>query len=255
MDNAEDQVILKVESTSKRFGGLLAVDKVSFHVEKGELLGIIGPNGSGKTTLVNLITGFVRPDSGKVFFRGSDITGKKPYHIAEMGMARTFQMVKPFYQLPAFKNLIIPLYSPRVKKLRGGKYGERDDVAIDLLEEVGFERDSFVPYKVASSLPHGYLKRLELARCLALRSDLLILDELFSGMSMSEVASTLPIIERLNGEGLTIIMVEHRLRELFRVAHRVITLNFGRKIADGSPQEVMESETVKAAYLGTEAEG
>ncbi len=255
MDNAEDQVILKVESTSKRFGGLLAVDKVSFHVEKGELLGIIGPNGSGKTTLVNLITGFVRPDSGKVFFRGSDITGKKPYHIAELGMARTFQMVKPFYQLPAFKNLIIPLYSPRVKKLRGGKYGERDDVAIDLLEEVGFERDSFVPYKMASSLPHGYLKRLELARCLALRSDLLILDELFSGMSMSEVASTLPIIERLNGEGRTIIMVEHRLRELFRVADRVIAVNFGRKIADGSPQEVMESETVKAAYLGTEAEG
>jgi len=250
-----DQIILKVEGVSKRFGGLLAVDKVSFHAGKGELLGIIGPNGSGKTTLVNLITGFVRPDSGKVFFRGLDITGKKPYHIAELGMARTFQMVKPFYQLPAFKNLIIPLYSPRVKKLRGGKYGERDDVAIDLLEEVGFERDSFVPYKVASSLPHGYLKRLELARCLALRSELLILDELFSGMSMSEVASTIPIIERLNGEGLTVIMIEHRLRELFRVADRVIALNFGSKIADGSAHEVMESKAVKAAYLGTEAEG
>ena len=250
-----DQIILKVEGVSKRFGGLLAVDKVSFHAGKGELLGIIGPNGSGKTTLVNLITGFVRSDSGKVFFRGLDITGKKPYHIAELGMARTFQMVKPFYQLPAFKNLIIPLYSPRVKKLRGGKYGERDDVAIDLLEEVGFERDSFVPYKVASSLPHGYLKRLELARCLALRSELLILDELFSGMSMSEVASTIPIIERLNGEGLTVIMIEHRLRELFRVADRVIALNFGSKIADGSAHEVMESKAVKAAYLGTEAEG
>jgi branched-chain amino acid transport system ATP-binding protein len=251
----EEQIILDVQGVSKSFGGLSAVNKVSFHVEKGELLGIIGPNGSGKTTLVNVITGFVRPDSGKVFFRGSDITGKKPYSIASLGMARTFQMVKPFYQLPAFKNLIIPLYSPRVKKLRGGKYGERDDVAIDLLEEVGFERDSFVPYKVASSLPHGYLKRLELARCLALRSELLILDELFSGMSMSEVASTLPIIERLNGEGLTIIMVEHRLRELFRVADRVLALNFGSKIADGSAHEVMESKAVKAAYLGSEAEG
>jgi branched-chain amino acid transport system ATP-binding protein len=251
----EDQIILKVEQVSKSFGGVLAIDKVSFHVGKGELLGIIGPNGSGKTTLVNLITGFVRPDSGKVFFRGLDITGKKPYHIAELGMARTFQMVKPFYQLPAFKNLIIPLYSPRVKKLRGGKYGERDDVAIDLLEEVGFERDSFVPYKLASSLPHGYLKRLELARCLALRSELLVLDELFSGMSMSEVASTSPIIERLNGEGLTVIMIEHRLRELFRVADRVIALNFGSKIADGCAHEVMESKAVKAAYLGTEAEG
>jgi branched-chain amino acid transport system ATP-binding protein len=251
----EEQIILDVQGVSKSFGGLSAVNKVSFHVEKGELLGIIGPNGSGKTTLVNVITGFVRPDSGKVFFQGSDITGKKPYSIASLGMARTFQMVKPFYQLPAFKNLIIPLYSPRVKKLRGGKYGERDDVAIDLLEEVGFERDSFVPYKVASSLPHGYLKRLELARCLALRSELLILDELFSGMSMSEVASTLPIIERLNGEGLTIIMVEHRLRELFRVADRVLALNFGSKIADGSAHEVMESKAVKAAYLGSEAEG
>jgi branched-chain amino acid transport system ATP-binding protein len=251
----EDKTILKVEDISKNFGGVVAVNKVSFHVQKGELVGVIGPNGSGKTTLVNLVTGFVRPDSGRVIYRGLNITGKKPYRIAELGMARTFQMVKPFYQLSAFKNLIIPLYSPRVKKLRGGKYGERDDIAIDLLEEVGFERDSFVPYKVASSLPHGYLKRLELARCLALRSDLLILDELFSGMSMSEVASTLPIIERLSGEGLSIIMVEHRLKELFRVANRVIALNYGSKIADGSPHEVMESEAVKAAYLGTEANG
>jgi len=250
-----NETILNIDRVAKRFGGVGAVEELSFDLREGELLGVIGPNGSGKTTLVNLVTGFVRPDSGKVMYRGMDITGKMPYKIAELGIVRTFQMVKPFYRLPAFKNLIIPLYSPRVKRLRGGKYGDRDDVAIDLLEEVGFERDSFVPYKMASSLPHGYLKRLELARCLTLRPDLLILDELFSGMSMSEVASTLPIIERLNGEGLTIIMVEHRLRELFRVTHRVMALNFGRKIADGPPGEVMESESVKAAYLGSEAEG
>ncbi len=251
----DKQLLLKVENLSKNFGGVAAVVKVSFELQERELLGVIGPNGSGKTTLVNLLTGFVKPDSGRVIYKGSDITGKAPYKIAEMGIVRTFQMVKPFYQLSAFKNLIIPLYSPRVRRLRGGEYGDRDDVAIDLLEDVGFERDSFVPYKIASSLPHGYLKRLELARCLALRPDLLILDELFSGMSMSEVASTLPIIERLNGEGLTIIMVEHRLRELFRIANRVIALNFGSKIADGSPREVMENEAVKAAYLGTEEEG
>jgi branched-chain amino acid transport system ATP-binding protein len=250
-----NETVLSIERVGKRFGGVVAVEELSFDLRGGELLGVIGPNGSGKTTLVNLVTGFVRPDSGKVMYRGMDITGKMPYKIAELGIVRTFQMVKPFYRLPAFKNLIIPLYSPRVKKLRGGKYGDRDDVAIDLLEEVGFERDSFVPYKMASSLPHGYLKRLELARCLTLRPDLLILDELFSGMSMSEVASTLPIIERLNGEGLTIIMVEHRLRELFRIANRVMALNFGRKIADGPPREVMEGEAVKAAYLGSEAEG
>jgi len=249
-----NETILKVERLNKNFGGVSAIVNVSFEVKKGELLGIIGPNGSGKTTLVNLLTGFVKPDSGRVFYQGIDITGKKPYKIAEMGIARTFQMVKPFYQLSAFKNLIIPLYSSRVRRLRGGMYGDRDDVAIDLLEDVGFERDSFVPYKVASSLPHGYLKRLELARCLALRPELLILDELFSGMSMSEVASTLPIIERLNGEGLTIIMVEHRLKELFRLAHRVIALNFGSKIADGLPGEIMDNEGVKAAYLGSEEE-
>ncbi len=249
-----DKTILSVEGLTKNFGGVAAITKVSFSLGRGELLGVIGPNGSGKTTLVNLLTGFVRPDSGKILYRGRNITRKMPYKIADLGIARTFQMVKPFYQLSAFKNLIIPLYSSRVKKLRGGRYGDRDDVAIDLLEDVGFERDSFVPYKIASSLPHGYLKRLELARCMALRPDLLILDELFSGMSMSEVASTLPIIEKLNADGLTIIMVEHRLKELFRIADRVIALNFGAKIADGPPAEMMESEAVKAAYLGSEEE-
>jgi ABC-type branched-subunit amino acid transport system ATPase component len=250
-----DEIILKVEKINKNFGGVAAIVGVSFTLRRGELLGIIGPNGSGKTTLVNLLTGFVKPDSGRVIYQGRNITGRMPYKIAEIGIARTFQMVKPFYQLSAFKNLIIPLYSTRVKKLRGGQYGDRDDVAIDLLEDVGFERDSSVPYKVASSLPHGYLKRLELARCLALRPELLILDELFSGMSMSEVASTLPIIEKLNSEGLSIVMVEHRLKELFRIAHRVIVLNFGSKIADGPPREMMENQAVKAAYLGSEEEG
>ncbi len=248
------KVILEVKGLTKRFGGITAVDNVSFQLEKGELLGVIGPNGSGKTTLVNLITGFVKPSSGSVIYRGKDITGMAPYKVADLGIVRSFQMVRPFYHLPAFKNLIVPLYSSRARRMRGGKLGERDEMAVDLLEDVGFERDSAVPYKPASSLPHGYLKRLELARCLALRPDILILDELFSGMSMSEVASTLPIIEKLNEEGLTIVMVEHRLRELFRVAGRVIALNFGRKIADGSPEEVIESEEVRSAYLGSEIE-
>jgi ABC-type branched-subunit amino acid transport system ATPase component len=248
----EDRTILEVETVTKWFGGVAAIVNVSFSLQKGELLGVIGPNGSGKTTLVNLLTGFVKPNSGKIIYQRKDIAGQQPHKVAALGIARTFQMAKPFYQLSAFKNLIIPLYSPRVKKLRGGKYGDRDDVAIDLLEDVGFERDSSVPYKIASSLPHGYVKRLELARCLALRPDLLILDELFSGMSMAEVAGTLPIIEKLNVEGLSIIMVEHRLKELFRVAHRVMVLNFGAKVVEGSPSEVMASDAVKAAYLGSE---
>jgi len=246
--------ILKVKNLTKHFGGVTAVLDVSFELREGEFLGIIGPNGSGKTTLVNLITGFVKPDSGRVTYLGRNITGKMPYTIAGYGISRTFQMVRLFYNLPAFKNLIIPLSSPRVKKLRGGEYGERDDVAVDLLDDMGFERDSFVPYKMAGSLPHGYLKRLDLARAMALRPNLLILDELFSGMAMSEVASTLPLIEKFNAEGLTVIMIEHRLRERFRVVDRIFVLNFGEKIAEGVPQEVMNSAAVKKAYLGSEVE-
>jgi len=248
------EAILRVENLSKRFGNVCAVDNVSFELYEGELLGLIGPNGSGKTTLVNLVTGFVKPDSGKVIYRGKAITGLRPNTITNLGIARTFQMVRPYFRIPAFKNLIVPLYSPRVKRLRGGKYGNRDAVALDLLEEVGFERDSFVPYKTAGSLPHGYLKRMELARCRALQPDIIVLDELFSGMSMSEVASTLPIVEKLMLEGTTMIVVEHRLRELFRIANRVMVLNFGRTIANGPPQEVIEAEAVKEAYLGTEVE-
>ena len=244
--------MLAVNQLSKAFGGVQAVNLVSFELEEGELLGIIGPNGSGKTTLVNLVTGFVRPDSGRVVYKGRNITGQPPYRVVSFGIARTFQMVRPFYQLPAFKNLIVPLCSPRVKRLAGGKYGDRDAVALDLLEEVGFERDAYVSYKVASSLPQGYLKRLELAKSIALRPDLLILDELFSGLSLAEVASIVPIIEKLRIQGKTIIMIEHRLKELFRIADRVMVLNYGRKIAEGPAEEVMENDEVKKAYLGSE---
>jgi branched-chain amino acid transport system ATP-binding protein len=244
--------LLQVVELSKAFGGVQAVSRVSFELPKGELLGIIGPNGSGKTTTVNLITGFVKATSGKVFYKGREITNLAPYKIVRLGVARTFQMVKPFYQLPAFKNMIVPLYSPRVKGFAGGKYGDRNAVALDLLEEVGFERDSQVAYKVASVLPQGYLKRLELAKAIALQPELMILDELFSGLSLAEVASIVPIIEKLLLEGKTIIMIEHRLKELFRIATRIVVLNYGRIIADGPSKEVMENEDVKKAYLGSE---
>lgn len=244
--------ILRISNLSKSFGGVKAVVRVSFDLREGELLGIIGPNGSGKTTLVNLITGFIKPDQGKIEFRGKDITGWAPYRIARIGIARTFQMIRPFAELPSFKNLIIPLYSPRVKSLAGGKYGDLDAVAKDYLEEVGFERESSVTYKAAGSLPHGYLKRLELAKCLALRSDLIILDELFSGLSIAELASIVPIIEKLVSEGKTVVMIEHRLRELFRIANRVVVLNYGSVIAQGEPLEVMEQSEVRKAYLGSE---
>ncbi|HTY22819.1 MAG TPA: ABC transporter ATP-binding protein [Desulfomonilaceae bacterium] len=254
MDNetGDRAPLLSVRELSKSFGGVRAVVDVGFDLQEGELLGVIGPNGSGKTTLVNLITGFVSPDSGVVKYRGQTITGWMPYRIARLGIARTFQMAKPFGALPAFKNLIIPLFSPRVRSLAGGRFGDRDAVAKDLLEEVGFERESSVTFKAAGSLPHGYLKRLELAKCLALRADLIILDELFSGLSIAELAGILPVIEKLRFEGKTIIMIEHRLRELFRIADRVVVLNYGHLIADGKPAEVMEKDEVKKAYLGSE---
>lgn len=248
--------ILDVRGVTKTFGGVLALNSVSFHINEGEILGVIGPNGSGKTTLINCITGFIKMTSGRVSFRGKDITGRAPHRIADMGLTRTFQIMRPYYSLSAYKNLVIPLYSPRARRTGGwrggGKLGDRNTVGIDILEEIGFERDSFVPYKLASSLPTGYLKRLELARCLALKPDMILCDEIFSGLSASEIASMVPLIERLQMDGITLIMIEHRLRELFRVANRVMVLNFGEKLMEGTADQVMASEEVKEAYFGSE---
>jgi len=246
------ECILEVRKLSKAFGGVQAIRNVHFSLMEGEILGVIGPNGSGKTTLVNLISGFVRPDTGQVFFKGKEITGLPPHKIANLGLTRTFQVMRPYHTLSAFKNLIVPLNSPRVRQSRGGKLGDTDAVAIDILDEVGFERDARVPFKTAGSLPLGYLKRLELARCIALKPEVIICDEVFSGLSMSEITSMIPLLERLRMDGITMIMIEHRLRELFRLADKVIVMNFGEKIAEGIPHEVMENEMVKKAYWGTE---
>ena len=251
-----NQPILQVRDATKSFGGIMAVNRVSLDVREGEILGIIGPNGSGKTTLINCVTGFIRMTSGKVLFRGKNITGKPAHKIADMGVTRTFQIMRPYYSLPSYKNLVIPLFSPRAKRTGGwrggGKLGDRDTVGIDILEEIGFERDSFVPYKIASTLPTGYLKRLEVARCLALKPEIIFCDEIFSGLSMSEIASMVPLIERLQMDGITLIMIEHRLRELFRVANRVLVLNFGEKVIEGTPEQIMADEKVKEVYFGSE---
>ena len=248
--------LLQVNQVTKAFGGIFALNDVSFDLHEGEILGVIGPNGSGKTTLVNCITGFLELSSGEVLYRGKTISGKPPHKIADMGITRTFQIMRPYYSLPAYKNLVIPLSSPRAKRTGGwrggGKLGDRNTVSIDILEELGFERESFVPYKKASNLPTGYLKRLELARCLALNPEIILCDEVFSGLSMSEIASMVPLVERLQMEGITLIMIEHRLRELFRVANRIMVLNFGEKLLEGTAEEVMADESVKVAYFGSE---
>lgn len=251
MGRGEIVEYLKVQGLTKSFGGIRAVYDVSFNIEKGSLVGIMGPNGSGKTTLLNLITGFLKPNSGKVIFKGEDITGLRASKITNLGIGRTFQMVKPFYRLPAFKNLVIPLSSPKVKRM-GENYGDKDSISLDILEDIGFERDSSVPYKPASVLPHGYLKRLELARVIALQSELIIFDELFSGLSLAEVASMSPLIERFFEAGKTVVMIEHRLKELFKIANKVIVMDQGEKIAEGTPKDIMRDENVRKAYLGVE---
>jgi ABC-type branched-subunit amino acid transport system ATPase component len=251
-DTMDEEIILTVDNISKSFGGVKAVQGVSFELRRGEILGVIGPNGSGKTTLINLVTGFVAADAGAVAYKGKRISGKAPHRIADLGIARTFQVMRPYHSLPAYKNLIVPLYSPRVRRTSGGRLGDRDAIAIDILEEIGFERDAYVPYKEASSLPLGYLKRLELARCLALRPEVIFCDEIFSGLSMSEIVTLVPLIEKLKMDGVTLAMVEHRLKELFRLADRVMVMNFGEKIAEDVPEVIMENRKVKEAYLGME---
>lgn len=249
-------ILVRVEGLSKHFGGVKALDNVSFDIKRGDIFGIIGPNGSGKTTLINCITGFVKPTGGKVFYEDVNITGKEPHLIARMGIARTFQIMRPYFSLPAYKNLVIPLSSPRAKKVGGwrggGKHGDRDTVAVDILEELGFERDSRVPFKIAGTLPTGYLKRLELGRCLALRPDLIICDEVFSGLSASEISSLIPLLRKLHDQGITLIMVEHRLKELFQLTNRVMALSYGEKITEGDSSVVIEHPKVKEAYLGSE---
>lgn len=247
-----DLTLLDVRNLSKSFGGVRAIVDISFKLNQGEVLGVIGPNGAGKTTLVNILTGFIKPDHGQAFYKGRNIIGMTPDKIANLGLARTFQVMRPLHSLPTYKNLIVPLNSPRIKKAAGGKLGNLDSVAIDILEEIGFERDARVPYKTAGSLPLGYQKRLELARCIALRPEIILCDEVFSGLSMSEISSMIPLVEKFVMEGMTLIMIEHRLRELFRVATKVLVMNFGVKISEGPPQEVMKQDNVKAAYIGGE---
>lgn len=241
--------ILRVENVTKRFGGIIAVKNVSFEVDEKEIVAIVGPNGAGKTTLLNIINGFVKPDEGRIYFRDRDITGLPPYKIAQLGISRTFQTPRPIHRLRTVFNIIVPLVSPRIKRTTGW-FGDELVRAIDILEEVGFERDSEYLWKPAGLLPHGYLRRVELARALALRPELILLDELFSGLSSPEVRSIIPLLLKLRDRGLTLIMVEHRVKDVSEIADRVIVLHKGEKIEEGDPETVLKSERVLRVYLG-----
>jgi branched-chain amino acid transport system ATP-binding protein len=233
--------ILEVRGLTKRFGGLLAVNNLSFSVEEGQVLGVVGPNGSGKTTTFNLLTGFIKPDSGSVIFDRRDITRLKPYRIVDMGVARTFQLVRIFRGLSVYENI----RSAALLRTRSGVALE--DRITEILTMVGLADKEAQP---AGSLPIGDLKRLEIGRALATNPRLVMLDEPFSGLSHAEVSEIAGLLRNLIARGLTVIIVEHVLRELRRLAKQIIVLDFGMKIAEGKFDEVISQPVVREAYLG-----
>jgi branched-chain amino acid transport system ATP-binding protein len=207
--------MLVTRALSKSFGGVVAVDGVDLTVREGELMAIIGPNGAGKTTLFNLITGFEKPDSGRVLFLGKDVTGERPYNLARMGLVRTFQIVRPLRNLTVMQNVLIGC------KVRG----LGPEPAEESLKAVGLWAKKDL---TASLLTHGELKKLELARALAMRPRLLLLDEPLGGLTFSEAEEVTDVIRQINGNGTTVVLVEHRLRETFRVVGRVVVMNQGK---------------------------
>jgi len=245
----------EVENLTKRFGGLTAVNGVSFQISRDEIVGLIGPNGSGKTTLLRLITGILKPDSGRVRFEGKDITGSKPWAIVNRGIAGTFQIARPFRRLPIIANVMVACLSPRAMK-RGEWVKTIEARALDALEFVGISDLALEP---ASCLSHGDLRRLEIARAIATDPELLLLDEPFSGLNPAETELLAKSIRRLHkggrfgrlhSEGPTMIIIEHKLAELMKIVDRVIVLDFGELIADGTPEEIVKDERVIEACMG-----
>jgi len=234
--------ILVVENVWKRFGGIVALAGVSIEVREGERLAIIGPNGSGKTTLFNIITGYVKPDRGRVSFDGQDITGKKPHQIARLGIARTFQIVKPFANLTVEENVVVAALS------RNRSVEEARRHALHVLELVGLYDKRNVR---AAMLNLAEKKRLELAKALALNPKLLLLDEVAAGLRPSEIKELKKLLYKINSEGVTIVMVEHVLRAVSGFAERVVVLHHGSKLAEGRPEDIARDPRVVDAYLGS----
>ncbi|MFB3817011.1 MAG: ABC transporter ATP-binding protein [Candidatus Methylomirabilales bacterium] len=237
---------LAVEAVTKRFGGLTALDGVSLAVRPGEVVGLIGPNGAGKTTLFNVVSGIEPPTAGRVVFAGETISHVPPHAIARRGLARTFQIVRPFPGLNVLENLAVGGLSNAVFDLRG-ELAEARARAREVAERVGLR--AWLD-REAATLPHGSLKRLEIGRAIMMRPALLLLDEPFAGLGGHEVDEVSEVIAGLAAQGLTLVIIEHKLRALMRLVQRVVVLNFGRVIAEGPPREVAARPAVREAYLG-----
>jgi branched-chain amino acid transport system ATP-binding protein len=240
------EAILEIKELSKAFGGLEALLNFDMEVRQGDLIGMIGPNGAGKTTVFNLITGFIKPDSGDVWLKGEKTTYLKPFQIVNRGMSRTFQLVDLFKEMTVLENVMVPCFSHRAKQRRhNGKKPWK--VAIEFLEEIGLA-DRF--NELAKNLPFGELRLLDIARAMATEPDILLLDEPFSGLDVEDAAVLSQAIQRMHKKGQTMIIIEHRLGDLLKLVESVVVIVFGQKIAEGTPDEIMNNEKVVNAYLG-----
>jgi branched-chain amino acid transport system ATP-binding protein len=240
--------LLEVAGLTKRFGGLLALKDVNFSLSAGEICGILGPNGAGKTTLFNLLTGFIAADRGVVEFDGHPVRGLAPHRIVNLGLARTFQLCRPFVGMTVVENVMVGSLAPRVRVA-----GTRRSHCVRILEQVGLADKAELPVEI---LPYGDLRRLEIARAIATQPSLLLLDEPFAGLGTSEIEPLAHLVRALHREqGLTILIIEHKLREFMQLVSRVIAIDFGEVIAEGRPEEIVRHPRVIEAYLGRDGNG
>jgi branched-chain amino acid transport system ATP-binding protein len=236
-------MILEAQNISKSFGGLLAVSDLSLGLDRGEILGLIGPNGAGKTTVFNCLTGFLPLDSGRIALEGRDVTGKRPYQLCRLGLVRTFQVVRPFLNITVLENVIIGAML-REKSLTRAKA-----TASEIIDFVGLSRYAGLK---AHGLPLPLRKRLELAKTLATRPEVLLLDEVMAGLNPSEVDELIALIRDINSKGMSVLLIEHVMQGVMALSHRVLVINYGQQIAEGRPEEVVKDEQVIEAYLGKE---